>query len=226
MILCQILISLGESQCIFSHVQKAFSIPLSKKDAYHVHIQRRIAMATTTTRMTFEEFLQLPDDRRYELNEGELLVTPSPTPYHNIVRSRIKEALTAFVRSNRLGLVLDESDFRLGGDTVRRPDVAFLSTTQLRGFNLHKSPIEGAPTLAIEVISPSNSAEGMLLKVHQLLEAGSSSVWVFYPGLALVAIHDTQGTREVQGTLQESTLFGGRTFNLSLVEIFDQDYTQ
>lgn len=183
-------------------------------------------MATTTAKMTFEEFLQLADDRRYELNAGELLVTPSPSPYHNIVRSRIKEALTVFVRSHRLGLVLDESDFHLGGDTIRRPDVAFLSVTQLQGFNLHKSPVEGAPILAIEVISPSNSAEDILLKVHQLLEAGSSSVWVFYPGLVLVVIHDTQGTREVQGTLQESALFGGRTFSLSLVEIFGQDYTQ
>jgi Uma2 family endonuclease len=180
----------------------------------------------TTTKMTFEEFLQLPDDRRYELNEGELLVTPSPTPYHNIVRSRIKEALTAFVRSHRLGLVLDESDFHLGGDTVRRPDIAFLATTQLQGFNLHRSPVEGAPTLAIEVISPSNSAEDILLRVHQLLASGSSSVWVFYPGLALAVIHDPQGTHEVRGTLQESKLFGGRTFNLSLAEIFNQDYMQ
>ncbi len=183
-------------------------------------------MATTTIKMTFEDFLQLPDDRRYELNEGELLLTPSPTPYRNIVRSRIREALTAFVRSHRLGLVLDESDFHIRGDTVRRPDVAFLSTTQLQGFNLHKSPVEGAPALAIEVISPSNSARDVLLKVHQLLEAGSAAVWVFYPGLATVVIHDAQGTREVQGILQESALFGGRTFDLSLDKIFDQDYTQ
>ena len=180
----------------------------------------------TPNKLTFEEFLRLPDDdKSYELSEGELLVPPSPSPSHNIVRRRLTQALNSFVESNKLGLVLDETDFRLSANTVRRPDVAFLSAERIKNFNFERSPIEGAPTLAIEVISPSNSAQDMLLKVHQYLASGSSAVWVFYPALALVVVYDANGTREVQGMLHENALFEARTFSLSLAEIFDPDYT-
>jgi Uma2 family endonuclease len=182
---------------------------------------------STVARLTFEQFLQLPDDSStYELNEGELLVIPSPTPYHNIVRRRLTQALTAFVTSRSLGLVLDETDFRLSPNTIRRPDVSYLSNHFLAGFDVNKSPIEGAPTLAIEVISPSNSAEDILVKVHQYIDAGAHAVWVFYPILSLVAIHNAQGMREVRETLEERALFGTACLTLSLKEIFDKDYTK
>jgi Uma2 family endonuclease len=182
---------------------------------------------STTTRLSFEEFLRLPEDgNSYELNEGELLVTPSPTPFHNIVRIRLTLAIKSFVKSHDLGLVLDETDFRLAPNTVRRPDVAFLSRQMLKGFDCDRSPIEGAPTLAIEIISPGNSAQDMLLKVHQYIDAGCQAVWVFYPLLSLVVVHNAAGMHEVKGVLEEQVLFGASKFTLSLAEIFDRDYTK
>jgi Uma2 family endonuclease len=182
---------------------------------------------STTTRLSFEEFLRLPDDdNSYELNEGELLVTPSPTPFHSVVRIRLTLAIKSFVKSHDLGLVLDETDFRLAPNTVRRPDVAFLSRQMLKGFDFDRSPIEGAPTLAIEIISPSNSAQDMLLKVHQYIDAGCQAVWVFYPLLSLVAVHNATGMHEVKGVLEEQVLFGASKLTLSLAEIFDRDYTK
>lgn len=116
----------------------------------------------TTTKISFEEFQQLQDAAdetvRYELDEGELIVTPSPAPRHNIARYRLRRALTDFVESNSLGLVLDETDFLLSPNTVRKPDIAFITRDRLNSFNLDKVPIDGAPALAIEVISPSNLA--------------------------------------------------------------------
>jgi len=147
------------------------------------NLKQQGATMATTTRMTFEQFLQLPeDDMNYELNEGELLVTPSPTPYHNIARLRLAQALNLFVSDHRLGLVLDGTDFRLGPNTGRRPHVAFLSARRFSGLNLHQSPVEGAPTLAVEIISPTNSALDMMRKVHQYLNAAECQVvWVLYP---------------------------------------------
>jgi len=75
---------------------------------------------SSTTKLTFADFLQLPEhEDRYELNEGELLVTPSPTPYHDLVQYRLRNALTAFVSVHHLGMLLGGMDFRLTPNTVR-----------------------------------------------------------------------------------------------------------
>ena len=114
----------------------------------------------TTTKLTFEQFQQMPEREAttYELDEGELLMTPSPTPWHNIVRYRLRRSLTDFVQTHSLGVVLDETDFRLAPETVRKPDLAYLNRECLKNFDPDHSPIECAPSLAVEVISPSNLA--------------------------------------------------------------------
>lgn len=182
---------------------------------------------STTTKVTFEEFLQLPNEpgRRYELDRGELIVEPSPTFRHNMIRDRIARVLREFVVANRLGNVTIESDFRLDAAVVRNPDVAFLSAQKLKDLDIDTSPIEGVPDLAVEVVSPSNSAQDMLTKVHQYLAAGSQSVWVFYPNLRVVEIHDKKGIREIAASavLEEHTVFQGLIFKLSLADVFDED---
>src|SRR5947208_17163083 len=101
----------------------------------------------TTTKLTFEQFQQMPEREAttYELDEGELLMTPSPTPWHNIVRYRLRRSLTDFVQTHALGVVLDETDFRLAPETVRKPDLAYLNRERLKNFDPDHSPIECAP---------------------------------------------------------------------------------
>lgn len=184
----------------------------------------------TTTKLTFEEFLQLPEEpgKRFELDRGELIVEPSPTFRHNRIRDRISRHLGDFVSAHRLGAVTVENDFRLAPDIVRNPDVVFVATEALRRMDVDRTPIEGVPNLAIEVISPSNSAQDMLTKVHQYLDAGCQAVWVFYPNLKLVEVHDLQGTREVAApaSLQEDKLFAGHPYLLPLSPIFEEDVTK
>lgn len=150
---------------------------------------------------------------------------PSPTFRHNMIRDRIARVLREFVVANRLGNVTIESDFRLDAAVVRNPDVAFVSAKKLKDFDIDTSPIEGVPDLAVEVVSPSNSAQDMLTKVHQYLAVGSQAVWVFYPNLRVVEIHDKQGTREIAASavLEEHTVFHGLIFKLSLSDVFDED---
>jgi Uma2 family endonuclease len=178
----------------------------------------------STTRMKFEEFINLPEREGpiYELDEGELLMEPSPTFRHNLIRRRIAVRLERFVQSHRLGVVIEEMDFRLGPDTVRNPDVAFVTTEHLRTLDLDRSPADGAPALAIEVISPSNSAQDMRKKVGQHLAAGSQAVWLVYPALRLVEIYDNAGIRTVTAPdcIQDETV-PNLTFSLYLAEIFE-----
>jgi len=184
----------------------------------------------TTIKLTFEEFLQLPEEpgKRFELDRGELIVEPSPTYRHNRIRQRIARHLEDFVQQNELGGIAVEQDFRLAPDIVRNPDVAFIATQALSSMDVDRTPIEGAPDLAIEVISPGNSAQDMLTKIHQYLEAGCQAVWVFYPNLKLVEVHDLQGTREVAApaALRDDKLFAGHTYLLPLSPIFEEDVTK
>lgn len=184
----------------------------------------------TIIRMTFAEYEKLPEKEgvRYELDEGTLLMEPSPALRHNLIRQRIAEALTQFVRSHQLGVVVEEMDFRLGTDTVRKPDIAFISTEHLRHIDPDHSPAEGAPALAIEVISPTNLAQDTAKKIRQYLEAGSDAVWIVYPALRLIEIHDSAGARGIAEpeSLEESQLFSGLKFSLSLTQLFDDIFRQ
>lgn len=184
---------------------------------------------STTTRLTFEEFEKLPEQEgvHYELDEGELLMEPSPTFFHNAVRARIAHRLREFVDAQQLGYVIEEMDFRLSPDTVRNPDVAFVTTDHLRTIDINRSPVNGAPALAVEVISPSNLAQDMQKqdmkkKVKQYLSGGSSAVWVVYPTMSLVEVHAQDGIRQVKApdSLVEERLFGGRKFTLALLPLF------
>ena len=153
----------------------------------------------TVTKITLNDYLNLPpqEGATYELDEGELLMEPSPALRHNLIRQRIATQLTHFVRSHHPGIVVEEMDFRLGPDTVRNPDVAFITPDHLKKIDPDRSPVEGAPALAIEVISRSNLAQDTLKKTHQYLAAGSRGVWLVYPNLRMVQIHDAAGIRDV-----------------------------
>ncbi len=188
-------------------------------------------MGTTTKSLTFEQFEQLPEREgvTYELDEGELLMEPSPALRPNLIRQNIAVALIEFVKSHHIGVVVEEMDFRLGPDTVRNPDVAFITAEHLKKLDLDRSPVDGASALAIEVISPSNLAQDTAKKVHQYLAAGSEAVWLVYPALQLVEIHQAgeglQGgkVRQLKGidTIEETVVFAGLKFSLPLKTIFE-----
>jgi len=177
----------------------------------------------TSTKLTFEEFQKLPEREGaiYELDEGELLMEPSPAVRHNLIRQRIAFKLMQFVESKHLGMVLEEMDFRLSPDTVRNPDVAFITAEHVKKIDLDRSPVDGAPAFAVEVISPSNSAQDMAKKTQQYLQAGCNIVCTVYPSLRIVEVHSISGTRQVRAPdlLREENLFHG--FSLSLSYIFD-----
>lgn len=183
-----------------------------------------------STKLTFVEFESLPEKEGvcYELDEGTLLMEPSPALRHNLVRQRIAALLTQFVRDHQLGLVVEEMDFRLAKDTVRNPDVAVISANDLKAIDPDRSPVEAVPMLTIEVISPNNLAQDIARKVRQYLEAGCQAVWLVYPALRLIEIHDSAGARRMNepDPLSESKPFSGFTFTLSLSELFDDLFRQ
>jgi Uma2 family endonuclease len=135
--------------------------------------------------VTAEQLYELPDDgSRHELLRGTLVSEPVPSRLHGRAVARLAELLRAFVGSRRLGVVYaGDAGFVLARDpdTVRGPDVAFVSAERERQADSVAPYFPGAPDLAIEVLSPSDRPREVLGKVSDYLTAGSRLVWVVDP---------------------------------------------
>jgi Uma2 family endonuclease len=176
----------------------------------------------TKTLLTIEQFDQLPitEGILYELNEGELVTVTEPMPRHNWVRDNVARLAGNFVEERKLGRVFLETGYQLTPETVRIPDVSFVPADRMREIDLDKR-IEGAPALAIEVISPTDLAEEVTQKVKQYLAAGTKVVWVFYPRTREVQVFRADGgslVRREPEMLEESEVLPG--FSLDLAAVF------
>lgn len=153
-------------------------------------------MGTTTKLITAEELLAMGDIGRCELIAGEV-VKLSPTGYeHGRIAGRIAWILGDHVLRNRLGEVLTaEGGFVLARDPdiVRAPDVAFVRAGRNAGRR-SAGFFDGAPDLAVEVISPSDAWPDVQAKVESWLEHGCESCWVVDPRNQVVSIHRKDGT--------------------------------
>ena len=146
-------------------------------------------MAATTNLMSWEAFEKLPDDAMHrELIEGELQVLPPPKSGHSGVAMRMLKSLLPFEKS--AGRFYLEAGYKMSDDppTWIQPDVSFLRMERVRrtpdsGYFL------GAPDLAVEVVSPSESAADLDRKVQLMLRGGASAVVVAYPRQREVEVH-------------------------------------
>lgn len=143
--------------------------------------------------MTAEELLSLPDDeKRYELVEGELREIAPAGARHGDATAALTVLLGQYVRANRLGRVLAaETGFRISRDpdTVRAPDVSFVSRERVPSDGPPEGYWELAPDLAVEVVSPNDTAAEVQSKVQMWLEVGVRLVWVVYPGTRSVVAY-------------------------------------
>ena len=165
---------------------------------------------TPKTLLSFEDFAALPDDgTKHELNEGVLVTMPPPKHRHGVCQARLAAALLNFASSRDLGDVATESGYRLPPDTVRAPDVSFVSKARLQNPDEY---FEGAPDLAVEIVSPGDDASDLRQKIQQYLDAGTSIVWVIYPRSRQIEIHTpgkTIRTLSVEDTLEAPDFLPG-----------------
>ena len=142
--------------------------------------------------ITAEQLYELPDDGlRYELLRGTLVSEPLAGRIHGRTVARISQLLSNFVDSSRLGVVYTGgTGFVLARqpDTVRGPDIAFLSNERERETKDARPYVPGAPDLSIEVVSPTDRTRKILGKVSDYLAAGSRIVWVVNPAREEVSV--------------------------------------
>ena len=171
-------------------------------------------MATTQTLLTFEEFAALPEQEGVfrELDEGVLIETPSPSPTHGRVQANTAALLLGWLRQSGADFQLSlNSGFLLRPDTERAPDVWLLRGSVYRNMEFQRGALHGAPDLAVEVVSPSNSAVDLDRKVVQYLRAGGHAVWLLYSETRHVIAHRSGEIRKYESgaILEEPELLPG-----------------
>ncbi|HTD59159.1 MAG TPA: Uma2 family endonuclease [Gemmatimonadaceae bacterium] len=148
---------------------------------------------TITRKLTAEQFARLPayNHNREELIRGTLTVLdPGPGYTHGSVAARIGYLLLAFVTPRRLCAVVHRSGFvfERNPDTVCGPDLSFIDASRLplpEGI----AYLDGAPDLAVEILSPGNKKKDMAERIALFLRKGTRLMWVVDPKRRTVTVH-------------------------------------
>ena len=165
------------------------------------------------------------DDRFYEVVDGRRVEHEPLGAPEAVMASDLASAMNQIVRPAKLGRVVGEVLFRLRTEPnlQRRPDAAFVSSA--RWPIDRKIPRGNAwdvvPDLAIEVVSPTNTAEEIVTKIREYFEAGVRRVWVFYLHESLVYEYDSP--ESIRVFERRDILDGGEVipgFRIALSELF------
>jgi Uma2 family endonuclease len=182
-------------------------------------------MSTATRLMTADELIRMADDGyRYELIAGERHRMSPAGNEHGRVAMSLGGQLFAFVKEHGLGAVYAaETGFILSRDpdTVRAPDVAFITQHRLDEVGVVAGYWPAAPDLAAEVVSPSDSYSEIADKALAWLEAGTQLVWVVDPQGRNVTVYrrpDDVQVLDAQATLDAPSLIPG--WQVTVGELF------
>ena len=183
-----------------------------------------VAYKTQRRLYTYDDYLTLPDDgRRYEIIEGELLMSPAPVTKHQFVKQTLQFHLLKFANKRKSGVILDAPTDVVFSDTdIVQPDILFIAKA-----NLHKitdANIQGAPDLIVEILSPTTAATDRGAKKLLYERYGVKEYWLVDPDSETVEIYTLQAGRyelaqhaEKTGTVH-SVLMPG--FSMEVADIF------
>jgi Uma2 family endonuclease len=134
-------------------------------------------MPDTARRYTVEEVLRFPGDgNRYELVDGELLVTPAPRPTHQLVISRLNAWLATYLRdqTDRAVVCPSPADISWGWDKLVQPDLFVVPAAEVSGsWKTYRTLL-----LAIEVLSPGSARYDRVTKRRLYQRHGVGTYWV------------------------------------------------
>jgi len=176
-------------------------------------------------RLTAEDLYELPlHDVRAELVRGDLVCEPPAGFDHGVRGIKFAYHLEAYNERHPIGVVCGaDTGFVLfrDPDTVRAPDAAFVTAERAARQVRKEAYFEGAPDLAVEVVSPGDSEREVAEKVEEYLAAGTRLVWVVRQRHKMVAVHEPGKPPRVLTTAH--TLDGGDLlpgFSLPVATIF------
>jgi Uma2 family endonuclease len=168
------------------------------------------------------------DDVLYEVVDGQIVELPPMGVYETDIANLLAEAINAHARKGRLGRAFHELLFRIDVDRKlkRRPNLAFVSGAKWP-FGKRVPDAEAwdmVPDLAVEVVSDTNGANEIIVKVNDYFRTGSRLVWVVYPVVRQVYVYSS--ATNVRILAETEDLDGGDVvpgFRLSLKRLFEDE---
>jgi Uma2 family endonuclease len=134
---------------------------------------------TIPPRVTYEDYRQFPDDgMRYEILDGEIFMTPAPSPAHQYTSKRLQRTLEGYFEGERRHLVFNAPiDVILSDADVVQPDLVVVQ----EGPQISARGIEGTPLLLVEILSPSKPQYDRVTKARRYAERGVPHYWIVDP---------------------------------------------
>jgi Uma2 family endonuclease len=176
-------------------------------------------------RLTYDDLESIEEERpgdRHEIINGELVVTPSPAPMHQIVSRDLFRLLDRHVKTNALGEVLYAPvDIRLTPDNVLIPDIIYIARDRLHIIG--PKTIDGTPDLVVEILSPGTRRRDLDTKRELYARFGVQEYWLVDPDTRTVAVLALAGNKFEPfaggdaGTITSRVLPG---FTLTVNEVF------
>ncbi len=186
-----------------------------------------MAIQDSPRKLTYEDYVHFPEDgRRHELIGGDHHGTPSPNTRHQHIAVNLVHHLTVFLAGRGLGrLYVAPFEVVLTSTDVVQPDLLFVADEHLD--RLTEANLDGAPDLAVEIVSESTRGRDEVAKRHLYERHGVGEYWIVDPVAETVKVYrlgsDGRYQRDAElscekGHSLESPLFPG--FSLPLNDLF------
>lgn len=157
--------------------------------------------------LTVADYRATPEGTRYQLIEGELIMSPAPNRYHQEIAWNLSQIIGRYLTQNPLGRAyFAPFDVYLSEHNVLQPDVLFVANEHLS--RLTEDGMQGAPDLAIEVLSPSTAQMDKKSKRLIYARAGTKELWLVDPLLSQIQRYDfAQDTAKPVQLIEENEIF-------------------
>jgi Uma2 family endonuclease len=149
----------------------------------------------SSTKLTYADYVRIPDDGlRHEIIEGEHYVTPAPTTRHQRILRNLSYLVQKHLVEHAIGeMFFAPCDVVLSDVNVLLPDLLFVSND--RSAIITSKNLQGAPSLVVEILSPSTRKRDLHLKRDVYERTGVEEYWVIDPEGAAVDVHVRAGTQ-------------------------------
>ena len=172
--------------------------------------------------LTYDDYRELPNDRnRYEILDGELSVTPAPATKHQIALGNLYRIISIHVFANQIGrLLLAPTDLLLAVTTVVQPDLIFIGND--RSQVVTERGVEGAPTLVIEILSPTTHRTDRETKAQLYAKYSVPHYWLIDPDQQVLEAYELSGDQyNLVTKAQDADLFTPSVFPGLSIQISD-----
>ncbi len=190
----------SEEDCILREAPAAYGAAVRSDES------SQASPAAQDRRYTLDDYYALPDEQRVELIDGVFYDMAAPSSLHQLILLQLSHLFDDCAEQHNMPCVvlMAPFDVRLDRDnyTMVQPDLMVICSEQ---DYLHMKRLEGAPDLAVEILSPSTRSKDMILKLYKYEKAGVREYWIIDPEHRTVTVHffDTDHYDPVRYSFQD-----------------------